>query len=217
MRNALSFVTIGFLVCLSLLACAPKTTQPPSAMPDGVLAVAGFSQPTQNWEYLSSFRPQAQPRLDPGVMAELDDMLHQTLKDEPGRIMLGPDVTRQCQELVLSATKGEGQGMAGLRYWLDVARCVPADYLLVPQILEWRERVGGEWGVNEPAKVTFELTLLDVAQQRVTQRYHFEESQVSLSEDLLKAKTFFRRGGKWLTTRQLMQDGLREGLQELGL
>lgn len=217
MRNSLSFLPIGFLACLVLLACAPLATQPPSAMPDGVLAVAGFSQPSQNWEYLSSFRPQAQPRLDPDALAELDDMLHQTFKDEPGRIILGSDVTRQCQELVLSKTKAEGQGMAGLRYWLGVGQCVPADYLLVPQILEWRDRVGGQWGVNEPAKVTFELTLLDVARQRVAQRYHFEESQVSLSEDLLKAKTFFRRGGKWLTTRQLVQDGLREGLRELGL
>lgn len=215
MRNVLSCVTIGFLACLLLLACTPNATQPLSAMPDGVLAVAGFSQPSQNWEYLSSFRPQAQPRLDQDVLAELDVMLHETFKDEPGRVVLGSDVTRQCQELVLS--KAEDQGMVGLRYWLGVAQCVPADYLLVPQILEWRDRVGGQWGVNEPAKVTFELTLLDVARQRVAHRYHFEESQVSLSEDLLKAKTFFRRGGKWLTTRQLVQDGLREGLQELGL
>lgn len=217
MHKSLWHVTMVLSACLLLSACASKTAQPPTDMSDGVLAVAGFSQPSQNWEYLSSYRPQAQPGLAGETMAELDVMLHETLTEDPGRIIFGPDATRQCQELVLSRTRAEGRGMSGLRYWLDVGQCVPADYLLVPQVLEWREREGGEWGVNQPAKVVFELTLLDVAHQRIAHRYHFEESQVSLSEDLLKAKTFFRRGGKWLTTRQLMQDGLREGLRELGL
>jgi hypothetical protein len=208
-------LVIGFLI-LALPSCAHRT-DPPPVFEGGVLAVAGFGQPSQSWEFLSSYRPESPPRLTAEVLTELDEMLQALLTDEPGRIVLGPDATRQCQELALSRARIEGGGLSGLRYWLAVGQCVPADYLLIPQILEWREREGGEWGVNEPAMVVLELTLLDVANQRIARRYHFEESQRSLSEDLLQARKFFQRGGKWLTTMELLQDGLREGLREMGL
>lgn len=204
-------------LALTFFACAPKSVAPPLELEGGVLAVAGFGQPSQSWEYLSSYRPEHPPRLTPELLASLDETLQGLLADEPGRITLGPDATRQCQEVALARAKAEGKGVSGLRYWLEVGRCVPADYLLVPQILEWREREGGEWGVNEPARVVLELTLLDVGNQRFAHRYHFEESQRSLSEDLLQARKFFRRGGKWLTTQELLRDGLREGLREMGL
>ncbi len=216
-KTIIFFPALIAYLALALFACAPKTFPPALDLEEGVLAVAGFSQPSQSWEYLSSYRPKHPPRLTPELLADLDEILRGLLADEPGRIILGPNATRQCQEVILARTKAEGKEVSGLRYWLEVGRCVPADYLLVPQILEWRERDGGEWGVNEPASVVLELTLLDVGNQRVVHRYHFEESQRSLSEDLLQARKFFHRGGKWLTTQELLRDGLREGLREMGL
>ncbi|HDQ39758.1 MAG TPA: hypothetical protein ENN39_01835 [Desulfonatronum sp.] len=210
------FLLFPVFLVLALISCAPRTVAPP-ALDGGVLAVAAFGQPRHGWEHLSSYRSDHPPLLAPEIMAGLDETLQSLLKDEPGRVVLGPDATRQCQELALSKAKTEGGGLSGLRYWLEVGRCVPADYLLVPQILEWREREGGKWGVNEPAMVVLELTLLDVAHQRIARRHHFEESQQSLSEDLLQARKFFRRGGKWLTTQELVRDGLREGLREMSL
>lgn len=220
MRKTIVFfpALIAYLA-LTLFACAPKGPPLELALEleKGVLAVAGFGQPSQHWEYLSSYRSEHPVHLPPELLADLDETLRGLLADAPGRTILGPDATRQCQEIVLAEIKAEGKGVSGLRYWLEVGRCVPADYLLVPQILEWREREGGEWGVNEPARVVLELTLLDVGNQRVVHRYRFEESQRSLSEDLLRVRTFFHRGGKWLTAQELMRDGLREGLREMGL
>lgn len=214
MRKTALF-SVVLIACLALLACAPKAPTPLLKPEEGVLAVAGFGQPSQRWEFLSDYQPEHPVRLPPELLAELDKTLQDLLADKPGWIILGPEVIRQCQEMVLAGMNAEV--VSGLRYWLEVGRCVPADYLLVPQILEWRERDGGEWGVHEPAKVVLELTLLDIGNQRIFHRYHFRESQRSLSENLLKAHQFFRRGGKWLTAQELLQDGLREGLQEMGL
>jgi hypothetical protein len=211
-----SMVLIASLAVTGLLgACAPKTPTPLFALEKGVLAVAGFGQPSQSWEFLSDYRPEHPVRLPPELLAELDKTLQGLLADKPGWIILGPEVTRQCQELVLAERKAEAA--SGLCYWLEVGRCVPADYLLVPQILEWRERDGGAWGVHEPAKVVLELTLLDIGHQRIFHRYHFREAQRSLSENLLQIHQFFRRKGQWLTAQELLQEGLREGLREMGL
>jgi len=223
MRKTIVFFPALIALALTLFACAPKgpPLEPPLELAleleEGVLAVAGFGQPSQNWEYFFNYRPEHPPRLSTELLADLDEILRGLLADEPGRIILGPDATRQCQEIVLAKVRAEGEDVSGLRYWLEVGRCVPADYLLVPQILEWREREGGEWGVIEPARVVMELTLLDVGNQRVLHRYHFEETQRSLFEDLFRVRTFFHRGGKWLTAQELLRDGLREGLREMGL
>lgn len=214
MRNDCTFPAFIAFLALALFACAPKTSAPP-VLEDGVLAVAAFGQPSQSWEFLSSYKPGQSPRLAPEMLASLDEMLQGIINDDSGRTVLGPDATRQCQELAIS--KAGGGGVSGLRYWLEVGQCVPVDYLLIPQILEWRKREGGEWGVDEPARVVFELTLLDIGNQRIARRFHFEESQRSLSEDLLQARKFFQRSGKWLTPQELVQDGLRQGLREMGL
>lgn len=216
MRNNITFSAFIVFLALALFACAPRTSAPP-VLEDGVLAVAAFGQPSQSWELLSSYKPGQSSRLAPEILASLDEMLQGMINDDSERRVFGPDATRQCQELTISKAKAGGGGISGLRYWLEVGQCVPVDYLLIPQILEWREREGGEWGVNEPASVVFELTLLDIGNQRIARRFHFEESQRSLSEDLLQARKFFRRSGKWLTTQELVQDGLRQGLREMGL
>lgn len=216
MRKAPLFPLIVAFTALFLSSCLPRPAAQPT-LDSGVLAVAGFAHPSQEWEFLSSSRPVQPLDLPPDLLAELDEMFLGLFKDEPGRILLGPDATRQCQEVALFRTRAEGGGVSGLCYWLEVGRCVPADYLLVPQILDWKEREGTEWGVNEPAMVVFELTLLDIGNQKISRRYRFEESQRSLSEDLLQARKFIRRGGKWLSARELLQDGLRQGLREMGL
>lgn len=211
----LLFIGLSGLILL-LAACASKPAGAP--FPDqSTLAVAGFHQPHQGWQMLSSTGADKSVTLAPDVLEELDDMLADLLRAKEDRPFLGTEATRQCQELGLSRMGAEQAGISGLRYWMDVGRCVQTDYLLIPQVLEWKEREGGEWGVTEPGMVVLELTLLDVENQFVAGRFQYDERQRSLSEDLLQADRFFRRGGKWLPAKELVRDGLREGLREMGL
>ncbi|SMP50138.1 hypothetical protein SAMN06295888_10657 [Desulfonatronum zhilinae] len=212
------FSLIPYLCCMILLlaGCAPKPAGTPLPS-QATLGVAGFHQPHQGWQMLSSTRADKSVTLSPDLLEELDGMLSELLRAKEDRPFLGTEGTRQCQELVLSKMGGEQAGVSGLRYWMDVGRCVQTDYLLIPQVLEWKEREGGEWGVTEPGMVVLELTLLDVQNQFVAGRFQYDERQRSLSEDLLQASRFFRRGGKWLPAKELVRDGLREGLREMGL
>ena len=45
----------------------------------------------------------------------------------------------------------------------------------------------------------------------------YEETQVSLIENLFTARKFADRGGKWVTASRLASDGIEEKLTELGL
>lgn len=204
--------------CLLLLlcACAPKPVGTPLPM-QATLAVAEFHQPKHGWQMVTSTRADRTVTLAPDLLQELDVMLAELLWSGEDRPFLGTEATRQCQELVLARMGWEQAGVSGLRYWLDVGQCVQTDFLLIPQVLEWKEREGGQWGVTEPGMVVLELTLLDIEKQYVVGRFQHDERQRSLSEDLLQAGRFFRRGGKWLSTKDLARDGLRDGLRELGL
>jgi len=58
-------------------------------------------------------------------------------------------------------------------------------------------------GVIKPASVAFEALLIRVADGRVIWRVRADETQRSLSEDLLQAGTFFRKGIRWLKAEEL--------------
>lgn len=216
MSRHISLVPYLFCVILLLSGCAPK----PAGIPlptQATLGVAAFHQPHQGWQMLSSNRADTSVTLAPELLDELDGMLADLLLAKENRPFLGTEATRQCQELVLSRMGSEPAGGYGLRYWMEVGQCVQTDYLLIPQVLKWKEREGSEWGVTEPGMVVLELTLLDVRNQFVAARFQYDEQQLSLSENLLQAGRFFRRGGKWLPAKELIRDGLREGLREMGL
>jgi hypothetical protein len=99
---------------------------------------------------------------------------------------------------------------------MDVAKCIPADYILVPYIFQWQKRQGNEWSVNQPAGLIFDIYLVDVANETV-RRAHYEELQHSLSENMLDAGTFFKRKGRWITAEQMAKEGVAKCFEELGL
>jgi len=43
----------------------------------------------------------------------------------------------------------------------------------------------------------------------------FDETQQALSENILKAPTFFKRGARWLTAGELSRDGIADILDEI--
>jgi hypothetical protein len=177
--------------------------------------VANFIKPCHAWQLLAGCLPEDRERLDPEVLKTLDAILDQELEARDVTAYQGPSVVRQCQEIILF--EAEDLDMSGLEYWTRIGRCVPADLLLVPQVFEWRERKGGEWSAEQPAKVVFDLFLVDVRKKELVDRFHFDQEQKSLTENLLGLGRFFSRGGKWVRAETLAREGMRKGLEELGL
>lgn len=72
------------------------------------------------------------------------------------------------------------------------------------------DRVGGDYGVKQPAAVTFAYRLYETGEGRVLCHGRFDERQQSLMENLLTLPKAQSRGLTWLTAEELARDGLRE-------
>jgi hypothetical protein len=207
-----TFLTVSALVCLLALgACAPKPI-PPQPRPMGSIAVAAFTAPRYNWELLAGYLPEEGKAVDPAVLTKLDDILGQTLRSHGVSIASSPVATRQCQEIVVFERSGKARESAW-SYWLNVGRCLPADFILVPQVLMWKELAGG----GDPATVIMDLYLIDVKGERVVSRYHFDETQKALTDNLLDLPKFMKRKGEWVPAETLAREGVEAGLAEMGL
>jgi len=91
------------------------------------------------------------------------------------------------------------------------------DYVVVGNVWRFRERVGSSMGVSEPASVAFALYLVSVKEGEAVWQGRFNETQQSLSENVLKAPEFFKRGARWLKARVLARYGIDELLREFPL
>jgi hypothetical protein len=211
MRMRTVLTTSALLCVLALAACAPKAI-PPQARPLGSIAVAAFTAPKYNWELLAGYLPEEGKGVKPEIAAKLDDMLGQTLRAHGVSVSSTPAGTRQCQEIVVFERAGKARESAWA-YWLGVGKCLPADFILVPQVLSWKELGGG----GNPASVVLDLFLLDVKGERVVSRYHFDETQKALSDNLLDLPKFVQRKGEWVAADVLAKEGIEAGLREMGL
>ncbi|MBA4358418.1 MAG: hypothetical protein C0405_11925, partial [Desulfovibrio sp.] len=192
---------LAVLCVLALCACAP-TAITPQPRPLGNIAVAAFTAPKYNWELLAGYLPEEGKGVKPEILAKLDDTLGQTLRTHGVKVSATPVATRQCQEIVVFERAGKSRESAWA-YWLNVGRCLPADFILVPQVLGWRELEGG----GNPASVIIDLFLLDVKAERVVSRFHFDETQKALSDNLLDMGKFMRRKGEWVEAEVLAKEG----------
>ncbi len=205
------------VLCLSLLMIAGCGSKRPAAVPrpEGKLAVAGFTNPVYNWQILAGYLDQEGHPVPDGTLDALDSILVDALQRHQVFDYISPAAVEQCEDVVVFEESGLPK-VSAWKYWLGVGKCIQADLLLVPQVTNWRERVGSTAGVEEPASVALDFYLIDVKQERMI-RTRFEETQEALIDNLFTMKKFADRGGQWVTATRLASDGIEEKLMELGL
>ncbi|MBU1001225.1 MAG: hypothetical protein KKE73_01750 [Proteobacteria bacterium] len=183
--------------------------------PQGSLAVAGFFQPQSSRELMAGYLPEDPLPVPNKILGELDAALSAALASGDAQTWIRPPRVDHCRAQLLE--RSEGKPGAAFKHWLEVAKCVEVDWLLVPQVTYWRERDGSDISVRDAASVTMDLFLISVADESIVRRFHFEETQLSLTENILDAGKFVRRGGKWITALELAREGLKRGVKEFGL
>lgn len=216
MQRLVSFLVLMAL-CLSLMLAAGCGSKRTAAVPrpEGKLAVAGFTNPIYNWQLMAGYLDEEEHPVPDGTLQVLDQVLVDTLAKHQVFDYITPAAVKECEEVVVFEQSGLPK-LSAWKYWLGVAKCIQADLLLVPQVTYWKERVGGENGVESPASVAIDFYLIDTRAERMT-RARYEETQQSLMENLFTARKFADRGGKWVTATRLASDGIEEKLMELGL
>lgn len=213
-------------VLLLLPACGRQKLPAPEyqRLPAGhAVTVAHFSQPTDPAMLVMGRIPEKQGLAPENALAELDMRLrHQLLtsgkrqynfRSLPGENVLIKKPGDQASKTMYHSSS-QPQALAG---WLEYGRRAKAEYLLVPQVMDWHEREGSRAGVTRAAHVRLELFLINVKEGRVASRAVFEEEQVGLTENLLNAGSFLKRRGTWVTAGELAVDGIQKTTRELGL
>lgn len=97
----------------------------------------------------------------------------------------------------------------------DAGSQTGAEAVLAGSLFRYRERKGGNIGVEKAASVYFGMYLIDVRTAKVVWQGFFNETQASLSENVLNMGTFLKRGGKWLTVAELGRGGLYQVIQQM--
>lgn len=216
----------ALLVLLLLPACgrqklpAPEYQRMPAGLP---VTVARFSQPTDPAMLIMGRIPEKQGLAPENALTELDMRLrHQLLtsgkrqfsfRSLPGESVL----TRNANDKASKTMYHSSSQPQALANWLEYGNRARAEYLLVPQVMDWHEREGSRAGVTKAAHVRIELFLINVKEGRVASRAVFEEEQIGLTENLLNAGSFLKRRGSWVTASELASDGIQKTTQELGL
>ena len=85
-----------------------------------------------------------------------------------------------------------------------------ADLMVAGIVSRYKKRIGGPAAISEPASVAFAVYLINVAGGRMLWSASFSETQRSLSENILDARAFFKKGAKWLTADELARYGVNK-------
>lgn len=101
---------------------------------------------------------------------------------------------------------------------LEKARAIAQQYqcnaVLDLTLSRYVERVGGDYGVKQPAAVTFAYRLYETDEGKVLCHGRFDEQQQSLMENLFTLPKARSRGLTWLTAEELARDGLHQKFGE---
>lgn len=202
------------ILCFALLSGCQKSEMPSRfIMPDLVVAIAPFTQPTQTSELLAGFIPEGQKAISVRRLAELDALFHSKLHSTKHKF-----VFLSQADIDSPMAKDERGRRNALITWAERAARAGADMIVVPHVIGMQERVGSEAGAITAAAVNVDFYLIDARKPyTLLQRSHFAEQQQSLTSDLTQIGSFFRRGGKWISDVELAGEAMDKAVEEMGL
>lgn len=88
------------------------------------------------------------------------------------------------------------------------------DGIVLGYVYRYRERKGYSYSAEKPASVAFEIHLIRVSDGAIVWRGIFDKTQTSLMENILQISSFFKEGGKWVTAKELAEEGMEEVLKK---
>jgi hypothetical protein len=91
-----------------------------------------------------------------------------------------------------------------------VGKELGADVLVVGYVYRYTEREGYNYSAKHPASVFFEIHLIKTIDGSIIWRGFFDKMQKSLMEDVFQISSFVKGGGKWMTARQLTEQGMNK-------
>lgn len=198
-------------LCLAAFACSAQNE---ALLPKTNISigVAGFSQPFGTPDLLAGYMSENAAKVEPKVFIQLDEDFARMLAKASEREFIGYQEAARCT----TATPKQANSPA-FSYWMEIGKCMNVDLLVVPQVHLWQERIGSDFGAERPAAVITDIFLLDIRNKELIARSRYDEMQRPLLDNILELDKFIERGGKWVTAKQLGQEGMYKAVKEFGL
>lgn len=143
----------------------------------------------------------------------MNGLLREGMKANGRYRIIPSDVAKGSYSLFLA--DGGGATLHDNAKFLQSIDALGADYVMVGYIFRFRDRIGTRYSIKKPASIAFGLHLVDVKTGKIRWIRHYDETQASLSENLFRLGTFFRRGASWITAAEMADEAMTTILQEL--
>lgn len=209
-RTSPPYHWIGVLGLVLLAGCSLLHHNPPIDEPIKLIAV----MPIAREEPAGASTAEGGPRLKAGA--------EQVVTAEVYSVLAGSSNWRFVPDLTVAQalSKVSSTGPLASRAQ-ELGKLVHADAVLFGTVSRYKERMGGEYGAREPASVAFTLSLVSVSTGKLLWTRSFDETQQSLSANLLNWWQFWRGGPRWFTAEEFTRLGVEHLLdylaKELGL
>ena len=198
---------------------APVQSQPPPQPIIKKVVVVGFRAAISKGEKPDLVRNpitgtafMCQPVPQDVVKWLTDQLFHMLVTDKRWNLIPPGQAKGIIESIVGSDTK---VGISPLKMLQEVGKTFGADAVLIGQAYRWRDRVGSDFGVESPASVAFDLSLVRPSDGAILWRGNYDKTQKSLFENLFDLKTYIKSDGLWLTAKKLAKFGLDKLLEDM--
>lgn len=205
--RAFTIVMLGSLLLCMLAAagCAKRETAAfEGKTPEVPLSCVAVLPVQSTVDYANSLSPEEDENLQTGRRV-LDVLLREYLNERQGFLFVSGD-----DAVVLPNT---GTGLTSLEGARQAAFPLGCNAVLETTIIRYKERIGADYGVREPAAVTFSYRLIETNEGRVLCHGRFDEKQEAVLDNLLNIDKLQHRKLGWLTAEGLTRAGLQENFQ----
>lgn len=126
----------------------------------------------------------------------------------------------RCELIPLAQAQAATEGMDPKAFQKDplsmaaqIGRELGLDAVVIGGVYRYEQRQGSALGVQSPASAAFDAHLIRVADKKVLWSGRFDETQHSLSENLLKIGSFVKGGAQWVTVERWSEIGVESMLR----
>ena len=145
-----------------------------------------------------------------GAERNVTRFMQEALEDRLGERMIPLGKTLTVYEgLAKDQTADSPRSLA-----VRLGRELKAAHIIAGTVWRYRERTGTARASASPASVAFVVYIIDVTDGRRLWKGTHLETQKPLSESIFEARTFFKRGARWLSVDELARYGIDEIVEQ---
>ena len=203
-------IIMPFLLVVFLSSCAPKYVRVEASpkLDEGPVSRMAVLPVT-----VDNGSKTGQAVMRTGVVEEggpriITDLIYEKLEEVESLDLLPRSVIEQAIQKIL-----EGHPKASVtEQALSAGADLDVPFILTGRLMTFVERVGGNYGIEQPPSVGLDLLLIDTGDGTILWKGSYYETQRSLFEDITTFPLFLKRWGRWQTAPELARYGVNQML-----